>query len=182
MRRARCAGGPCFGPTPPHLKNNPPASPAVSTATPSTLAEIGRRSGGVGILIGKANGTSAAAGVRWTHLFQDRSSEYSGALEGVNRTADLYAGLFAASGNLAPIDIEVTGVGDLREYANVQAYLESLTFISHVSVATLTGDAVRFRLATRGGAESLQRTLSLNGRLQPTAAGDNGILRFQLRR
>ncbi len=43
----------------------------------------------------------------------------SGALEGVNRAADLYAGLFAASGNLAPIDIEVTGVGDLREYANV---------------------------------------------------------------
>ena len=51
----------------------------------------------------------ATANVRWTHLFQDRSSEFSGALEGVNRAADLYAGLFAASGNLAPIDIEVTG-------------------------------------------------------------------------
>src|ERR1700682_995458 len=114
--------------------------------------------------------------------FQDGSSEFSGAVEGVNRTADLYAGLFAASGNLAPIDIEVIGIGDLRQYANVQTYLESLTFISHVSVAALTGDTIRFRLATRGGAESLQRTLSLSGRLQPIAAGDNGILRFQLRR
>ena len=91
-------------------------------------------------------------------------------------------GLFAASGNLAPVDIEVTGVGDLREYANVQTYLESLTFISHVSVVGLTGDTVRFRLATRGGAESLQRTLALNGRLQPIDAGEGGILRFQLRR
>jgi hypothetical protein len=153
----------------------------VNGAAPSTLADIGRRLGGEGILIGRATGTSAAANVRWTHLFQDRSSEFSGALEGVNRTADLYAGLFAASGNLVPIDIEVTKVGDLREYANVQAYLESLTFISHVSVVALTGDTVRFRLATRGGAESLHRTLSLNGRLQPIAAGDNGILRFQLR-
>jgi hypothetical protein len=179
---AALRGVPLLWPSAADLQNNHLDYPAVSTATPSTLAEIGRRSGGVGILIGKANGTSAAAGVRWTHLFQDRSSEYSGALEGVNRTADLYAGLFAASGNLAPIDIEVTGVGDLREYANVQAYLESLTFISHVSVATLTGDAVRFRLATRGGAESLQRTLSLNGRLQPIAAGNDGTLRFQLRR
>jgi hypothetical protein len=151
----------------------------VNTAASSTLADIGRRSGGEGILIGKAAGTSETANVRWTLLFQDRSSEFSGALEGVNRTADLYAGLFAASGSLVPIDIEVTGVVDVREYANLQAYLESLSFISHVNVAALTGDAIRFRLTTRGGAESLQRALSLNGQLQPIAAGDNGILRFQ---
>jgi hypothetical protein len=149
---------------------------------PSALADIGRHLGGEGVLIGRASNTSASANVRWTHLFQDRSSEYSGALEGVNRTADLYAELFAASGNLAPIDIEITGVGDLRDYASVQTYLESMTFISHVSVVALTGDTIRFRLATRGGAESLQRTLSLNGRLQPIAAGDNGIPRFSLRR
>jgi hypothetical protein len=90
--------------------------------------------------------------------------------------------MFAASGNLAAVDIEVTGVRDLRDYASVQTYLESLTFISHVSVESLTADTVRFRLATRGGGDSLQRALSLNGRLQPIAAGDNGIQRFQLRR
>jgi uncharacterized protein len=152
----------------------------VNSAAPATLADIGRRSGGEGILIGKATGTSETASVRWTLVFQDHSSESSGALEGVNRTADLYAGLFAASGSLVPIDIEVTGVGDVREYATLQAYLESLSFISHVSVAGLTGDTIKFRLTTRGGAESLQRTLSLNGHLQPIAAGDNGMLRFQL--
>jgi hypothetical protein len=155
---------------------------AVSGAGTSVLADVARGLGGEGVLIGRATATNAAAAVRWTLSFQGRSSEFSGALEGVNRAADLYAGLFAASGNLAPIDIEVTGIGDLREYANVQTYLESLAFISHVSVAALGGETIRFRLATRGGAESLQRTLSLNGRLQPIAAGDNGILRFQLRR
>ena len=154
---------------------------AVNGGSPAPIGEIGRRVGGEGVLIGRASGAGANANVRWIHLFQDRSSEYSGTLEGVNRAADLYAGLFAASGNLAPVEIEVTGVNDLREYANLQTYLESLTFISHVSVESLSGDTIRFRLATRGGVDSLQRALSLNGRLQPLAAGENGIQRFQLR-
>lgn len=154
---------------------------AVSSGSPSALAETARRSNGEGVLVGRANGTSAAASVRWTHLFQDRSSEFSGPLEGVNHAADLYAELFAASGNVAPADIEVRGIADLRDYAGVQSYLESLTFISHVSVVALTGDSIRFRLTTRGGTESLRRTLSLNGPLLPIAAGDAGLLRFELR-
>jgi uncharacterized protein len=152
----------------------------VNSGSPSTFADLGRRMGSDGILIGRAGGGTASANIRWTHLFQDRSSEYSGTLEGVNRAADLYAGLFAASGGLAPVDIEVIGVSDLRDYASLENYLESLTFISHVSVESLTGDTVRFRLATRGGGDSLQRALSLNGRLQPVAAGETGIQRFQL--
>jgi hypothetical protein len=152
----------------------------VNNGSPSAFADIGRRLGSEGILVGRAAGAAANVNIRWTHLFQDRSSEYSGTLEGVNRAADLYAGLFAASGSLVPVDIEVIGVSDLRDYASLETYLESLTFISHVSVESLTGDTVRFRLATRGGGDSLQRALSLNGRLQPVAAGETGIQRFQL--
>jgi hypothetical protein len=155
---------------------------AVSSGSPATFAEIARRMGSDGVLIGRASSSSANANVRWTHLFQDRSSEFSGTLEGVNRAADLYAGFFAASGALVPVDIEVGGLNDLRDYASLESYLESLTFISHVSVESLSGDTVRFRLSTRGGLDSLQRALSLNGRLQPAAAGENGIQRFQLRR
>jgi uncharacterized protein len=155
---------------------------ALSTGSPSTFAEIAKRMGSDGVLIGRATSASANANVRWTHLFQDRSSEYSGALEGVNRAADLYAGLFAASGAVVPVDIEVSGLNDLRDYASLESYLESLTFISHVSVESLSGDTVRFRLSTRGGLDSLQRALSLNVRLQPAAAGENGIQRFQLHR
>jgi hypothetical protein len=146
------------------------------------IAELARSRGAAATLIGRASNATAGASVRWTHVFQDRSSEFSGALEGINRAADTYAGLFAASGTLAPVDIEVGGVAELRDYAGVQGYLESLTFISHVSVIGLAGDLVRFRLTTRGGIESLQRALSLNGKLQSVAAGDDGIQRFQLRR
>jgi uncharacterized protein len=156
---------------------------AVSSGSPSTFAEIGRRMGSDGVLIGRASSATANANIRWTHLFQDRSSEYSGTLEGVNRAADLYAGMFAASGAAVPVDIEVSGLNDLRDYASLESYLESLTsIILHVSVESLSGDTVRFRLSTRGGLDSLQRALSLNGRLQPVAAGENGIQRFQLHR
>ncbi|MGO9514426.1 MAG: DUF2066 domain-containing protein [Steroidobacteraceae bacterium] len=153
------------------------------SAAPNSLADLASHAGSAGTLIGRATNATLAAGVRWTLLFQDRSSEFSGAgAEGVNRAADMYAGMFAVTGSLAPVDIEVTGVGDLREYALVQAYLESLGLVSHVDVEALNGDTVRFRVTTRGGGESLQHILALNGRLQPIAAGDNGIQRFQLRR
>jgi uncharacterized protein len=174
-------GLPLLWPSAADLQKNRLDYLAVNAGSPAALAEIGRRLGGEGVLIGRASGAGASANVRWMHMFQDRSSEYSGTLEGVNRAADLYAGLFAASGNLAPVEIEVPGVSDLRDYANLQTYLESLTFISHVSVESLSGDTIRLRLATRGGVDSLQRALSLNGRLQPVAAGENGVQRFQLR-
>ncbi len=154
---------------------------AVNGGTPSALADAARRPSGEGVLVGRAGSTSASAAVRWTHLFQNRTSEVSGPLEGVNRAADLYAELFAASGNVAPVDIDVGGVADLRDYASVQSYLESLTFISHVNVVALTGDSIRFRLTTRGSADSLRRALSLNGPLQPIAPGETGLLRFELR-
>jgi hypothetical protein len=153
---------------------------SVNAGSTAAFAEAGRRWGADGVLVGRASGGGVNANIRWTHLFQDRSSEFSGTLEGVNRAADLYAGLFAASGGLVPVDIEVIGVTDVRDYAGVEAYLASLTFITHVSVESLSGDTIRFRLATRGGLDSLQRALSLNGRLQPVAAGENGIQRFQL--
>jgi uncharacterized protein len=168
------------------LRGVPLVWPSADTASAGTSAanpaDVGHRFGAEGVLIGRATSTAANANVRWTLLFQDSSSEFSGALEGVTRAADLYAGMYAASGSLAPVEIDVTGVADVREYANVQSYLESLNFVTHVSVESLSGDSVRFRLTTRGGIEPLQHAIALNGRLQSVPAGDNGIQRFQLRR
>jgi uncharacterized protein len=173
-------GIPVLWPSAADLSRNHLDFAAVAAAAPATLADLGHRSGGEGILIGRAGNADAGA-VRWIYLFQDRSSDFSGpSAEAVNRAADTYAGLYAVTGTLAPLDIEVTGINDLKDYASVQSYLESLAFISHVGVDSLSGNAVRFRLTARGGAESLQHALALNGRLQPIAAGENGMQRFQL--
>ncbi|HTV97903.1 MAG TPA: DUF2066 domain-containing protein [Steroidobacteraceae bacterium] len=156
---------------------------AVAGGPAAALADLAHRLGGEGTLVGRAAGAADGAAVRWTYLYQDRSSEFSGSpAEGIDRAADTYAGLYAVSGTLAPVDIEVTGITDLKDYASIQSYLESLSFISHVAVESLSGDAVRFRLTTRGGAETLEHALTLDGRLQSIAAGENGIQRFQLQR
>jgi uncharacterized protein len=179
---AEARGIPLIWPSDADLQKNHIDYASLNGTAPGSLAEAGHAKGADGVLIGRASNATATASVRWSYLFQDRSSEFSGTLEGVNRAADTYAGLFAASGTLAPVDIEVSGVDELRDYANVQTYLESLTFISHVSVQALSGDTVRFRLSTRGGMEALQRALTSSGKLQSLPAGDNGIQRFQLHR
>jgi hypothetical protein len=158
------------------------ATEAGGNAAPAALAEIAHRLSADAVLTGRASSTAATANMRWNLQFQDHNSDFAGTVEGVNRTADLYAGIFAASGSLAPLDIDVSGVADTRDYASVQAYLESLTFIAHVGVEGLSGDTVRFRLTTRGGIEPLQHAIALSGRLQPLPVGDNGIQRFQLHR
>jgi hypothetical protein len=49
-----------------------------------------------------------------------------------------------------------------------------------VSVQALERRHGEISPATRGGGESLQRSLALSGRLTPLSAGENGIQRFQL--
>src|ERR1700683_1690577 len=169
-------------PTAADLQKNNLDYAGVNNTSPATLQEIGRRSGGEAALIGRGTHAPAAAGVHWTFLFQDRSSDFTGALEGVDRAADTYAGLYAASGGIVAVDIEVSGINDLKDFAGVQAYLESLNFVSHVGVQSLSADTVRFHLMARGGAESLQHALALHGRLQSVGAGDGGTPRFQLHR
>jgi uncharacterized protein len=177
---AMLRGAPVVWPSAADLARNHLDYAGIVSTSAGTLADVGHRLGGDGTLIGRANGATDAAVVRWTFLYQDHGSEFTGpAVEGIHRAADTYAGLYAVTGALAPVDIEVAGIADLKDYAAAQSYLESLSFISHVDVESLSGDTVRFRLTTRGGAESLH-ALALGGRLQPIAAGENGVPRFQL--
>jgi hypothetical protein len=173
---------PLAWPTAADLQSNHIDYAALGTMPPTALADIAHRLGGEGVLVGHATGANAAATVRWTHVYQDRSSEFSGLLEGVDRAADTYAGLFAASGSFVPVDIEVDGISDVKDYASVETYLGTLALISHVDVQSLSGDTVRFHLSARGGLEPLERAFALNGLLTPAPAGENGLQRFQLRR
>jgi hypothetical protein len=175
-------GAPVIWPSTADLQRNHLDYAAVGSSSIATLADLAHRAGSEGTLIGRANVAGAAATVRWTFLFQDRSSEFSGApTEGIDRVADTYAGMFAVSGAAAPVVIEISGVNELKDYAYVQSYLESFAFISHVGAEALSGNVVRFRLVTRGGAGALQSALPSSGRLQAGTPGESGIQRFELR-
>lgn len=146
----------------------------------TSLADQAKRLGADGVLVGHAG--DSAGGVRWTFLYQGRSTEFSGAAEGVDRAADTYAGMFAANGESAKVGLEVTGVSDLQTYAGVQNYLESLTLISHVNVVGFDSDTMRLTVVARGGAEAVQRALGQDSRLEPSGGAEPGILRFHARR
>lgn len=146
---------------------------------PSSLADPSKRLGAAGVLVGRAADSRPGSNVRWVFLFQGRSAEYSGAAEGVERVADTYASIYAATGASAPIDLAVTGVSSLATYASVQTYLESLTQLSHVSVTGFDNDTLHLRVVARGGLEPLQRVLSQDGRLAPLGSGPDGIPRYR---
>src|SRR5258708_2573133 len=79
----------------------PPAASANAAA--NAPADVARRLGAEGVLVGRANNAAATAAGHWTLQLQDRSSEFSGALGGANRACDLDRRLFAASGTLATV-------------------------------------------------------------------------------
>jgi len=154
----------------------------VTGTAAAALAEAAHRLGGEAVLAGRAQNATAASPIRWSFVFQERSSEFTAdAGEGPNRAADIFAGMFAASGAVVPVDLEVSGVRELKDYAQLQSYLESLAVVTHLDVEELSGETVHLKLTTRGGAEALAHVLSLDTHWQPQPAGDNGGLRYQLR-
>ena len=144
----------------------------------NALFDLGRQLGGEGVLVGRPG---AAGAILWTYQFQDRTASFAGATEGIDGAADVYAGLFAASGAPTAVDLEVSGITDVAGYARVQGALESLPFVAHVSVSALDSDRALLRLSVRGGAAALQRALALNGPLEPLAGHDGATLHYLLR-
>jgi hypothetical protein len=177
---ARLRGIPLYWPTAADIQAHHIDYAAITNSTNPNLVDLGQRLGGDAVLIGRPATSGGATVFHWALRFQDHSSEFDGTIESIDAVADLYAGLFAASGAPTPVDIEVDGLTDVSAYAKVQTFLESLSFVLHVSVRALDADRAQFRLTIRGGAGALQRAIANNGSLEPLA-GTTGALRFHLR-
>jgi hypothetical protein len=178
---AQLRGVPLRWPTASDLQSHHIDFAAVMNSPNGTLVDLGRRLGAEAVLIGRPMAVGGAMTWRWAHQFQDRGSEFAGTIEGIDGVADLYAGLFAVSGAPTPVDIEVSGIADVSAYAKVQTYLESLAFVSHVSVRSVNADRGLFRLTVRGGASALQRAIATNASFESLPATDTSFLRFHLR-
>jgi hypothetical protein len=178
---AQLRGVPVRWPTAAELQSHHIDFAAVTNSPNGTLVDLGRRLGAEAVLIGRPMAAGAAMTWRWAHQFQDRASEFAGTVEGIDGAADLYAGLFAVSGAPTPVDIEVSGLADVSAYAKVQTYLESLAFVSHVSVRSMNADRGLFRLTVRGGASALQRAIGTNASFESLPVTDTSFLRFHLR-
>jgi hypothetical protein len=143
------------------------------------------RYGADAVLVGRMNASDPGF-VRWTLLDESGSQRWSGGLEeSIDRVADVFAARFAvvSSGGASVVNLAVSGVASVEDYARVLRFLERLTAVESCTVERVEGEEVLFRLALRGDAAALEEAIGL-GRLlsrEPSAPGDPG-LRYRVSR
>lgn len=182
MRGAQLRGLPIVWPD----STRPVNVAELAGAAPERLRALGAQFGADAVLGGAAAGGGSM--VRWTLVQGSETSEWRGSPEeGPQGAADWFARVFSSdsAGDGTVVAIAVSGVNDLRAYAAVTDYLQSLALVSALSVDEVAGDSVLYRARVQGGGERLARAISLGTRLEPapgTGYGDPGsTLSFRYR-
>ena len=132
--------------------------------------------GGEALLAGAGTGGSVA----WVFNEGGRSVRGNGGLaDGIDLAADSLAARYAPASSRAvsTIAIRVGAIEDVRAYARLVDYLESLSMVRAVGVAGLEGKVVRLDLTLRGDLELLRRIAALDTHLVPPAVAEAGDAR-----
>lgn len=141
------------------------------------LIAASQRYGADSILVGRMQPTVAQRN-RWTWYFRDRERQWSGQPEEIiDMLADSLAARFAISGGdrLADISLTVAGIQSVESYAAVQSYLENMDLVEELSIDTVSGDRVRYRVRAYGGRERLREALEFARLFEPADAFDRAI-------
>lgn len=129
---------------------------------------------------------------RWRLLLEDGRHEWidqgegldAVLLAGINEAADRLAARFGGfTGTTAPtgVEVNVSGVRTLGDYARALEYLGSLDQVSRVDVTRVASDRVSFRLDARGGREGVRQVIALGRTLVEDGQGDlNAGLSYRL--
>lgn len=135
-----------------------------------TIRQASSRYGADAVLIGRATArSSGTARVRWTLLSAGTSSSWTGSVAaGPERLADELAARLATSrSGSRQVLLRIDGVDSLDAYGRVTNYLQNLSLVESLAVASVTGNALVFELDVRGDAERLTSALALRNVLQP---------------
>jgi len=164
------------------------AAPGV-TAAPSAAAAPPAASGP-----GVAQGATAAARSspgssewQWTLYTDFTSRSWSGPLTvGIEDTVDLLAPPAGPAAANVPgeTEVEIEGVSDLTDYANIELMLEAVPGVSKANVRQVEGDSVLFDVTVRGGGAAIDRALSSSPnftRLAPAGAASGGASLYRYR-
>jgi len=125
---------------------------------------------------------------RWRLLLEDGRDEWLDQgegldvvlLAGVQESADLLAsrfGGFAGTTVASEVQVEVTGIRSLRDYARTLQYLDSLDDVSRVDVTNVKTGSVSFRVDARGGRDTVRQVIALGRTLAEDGQGglDTGL-------
>lgn len=134
------------------------------------------------ILVGRVRLTDYGATARWTLLENGREIPLAGQTlrDGLDALADKYAAEFSTLGRASATEVVILGITSLADYGRVMRYLESLSLLELVAPTELSGEALRLRVAARGGDGTLQNILGLGNVLRPVPGRDQ--LTFTLAR
>ena len=127
------------------------------------LMQMAQRYGGDAVLVGRSNAGNANGQLQWTLYTNFSSESWSGPLSaGINGAVDNLAP--AQGGSLSQIEatarVEVNGVVNLTDYANVQRLLESAPGVRRVNVSAASGNVAMFDVVARGGGDALSHALT----------------------
>lgn len=135
------------------------------------------RYGAESILAGRVYQPNTESWVgNWRFYFKGQEYEYeftSETLEeqllwGLSAGGKVLADSFALKpnkGNSGSLDIEVSGVTSLEDYAYLLSYLKKLAITKKVSLSKVVGDKVEMQLELGGSLEQLKQGLSLDKKL-----------------
>lgn len=143
------------------------------------------------VLIGRLNRSpSGAWSSRWHLEVAGQPSSWSDsrqqlavlAQQGIDDTADILASRFAVSqagGNLNAVNISVSGVDSLTDYARLGDYLTGLTAVVGVQVQKVAGNTVQYALQLNGSLQDLTHTVSIGTVLEPMSTETPGSFRLR---
>ena len=80
----------------------------------------------------------------------------------------------------AKVQVEISGVGTLTDYAKVQRILESVPGVRGANIDRAGGNSVTFDITARGGSEALDHALAGSAHLA-RAETSNARLQYQYR-
>ena len=129
---------------------------------------------------------------RWRLLLEDGRHEWVDQGEGLD--AVLLAGVHEGADRLASrfgrvtdttvasgVEVNVTGIQSLRDYARTLQYLDALDEVSRVDVTSVDSESVSFRVDARGGRETVRQVIALGHTLVEDGQEDlNAGLSYRL--
>ena len=102
--------------------------------------------------------------VEWLVRAGSLRTSYPGAgvADGIHWLADIFAQEYSSVGGERVVTLRVSGVRDFDTYARVLAYLESVSVLSEVNVASFRGSELLLNVVSRGDPDVLSRTFGLD--------------------
>ena len=150
------------------------------------LRAASARYGSEAVLVGRLRSPGASLWeARWTLLLEEGEQHWTTRSDlpellleaAAHDAADLLAARYASLADrqsTGRVDLVVTGVRSLEDYARALRYLGTLDEVERVEVDTVQAGQVRFRVEARGGRSAIRQIIAFGATLSPEGYADPG--------